>query len=226
MNPTPPKYALDLSDTIRGADGTPLHRIVALHDFGTVHSGDRGGYIRSHGNLSHHGNCWIFDDAQVSGNATVRGNAQVRNKARVSDHALVSDDALIGGHALICDQAVVAGNATVTANAGILQHAWILGTSEIKDDAVIAADLIVTNHCVGGDTVFNKQSQLGMRDIQDSNAALFTPNGGGRFGSGLFAALFLIVSTIGSVILYDPEPTAPDTTSPAHQAVPHSRAPS
>ena len=52
-------------------NGTVVHRIKALRDFGHVKKGNLGGWIESEDNLSHDGNCWVFDEAGVYGNARV-----------------------------------------------------------------------------------------------------------------------------------------------------------
>ena len=52
------KYKLT-DDTVTLANGTVLHRIRALEDFGRVKAGDLGGYIQSEDNLSHEGDCWV-----------------------------------------------------------------------------------------------------------------------------------------------------------------------
>lgn len=51
--------------------GKTLYRIRAVRDFGSVKTGEFGGYIEKEENLSHSGNAWIYDDAEVSGNAEV-----------------------------------------------------------------------------------------------------------------------------------------------------------
>lgn len=58
-----------------------LYRIRAVRDFGSVKTGDLGGYIEKEENLSH------FDDAEVSGNGKVSGNANVFDNARISGNA-------------------------------------------------------------------------------------------------------------------------------------------
>ena len=57
--------------------GKTLYRIEALIDFGSVKSGERGGFVEAENNLDQDGNAWVYGDAQVSGNAQVYGNAQV-----------------------------------------------------------------------------------------------------------------------------------------------------
>lgn len=59
--------------------GKTLYRIRAVRDFGSVKTGEFGGYIEKEENLSHSGNAWIYDDARVCGNAWVYGDARVYN---------------------------------------------------------------------------------------------------------------------------------------------------
>ena len=65
--------------------GKTLYRIRAVRDFGSVKTGEFGGYIEKEENLSHfgdaqvYGNAKVYGDARVSGNAWVYGNAEVFN---------------------------------------------------------------------------------------------------------------------------------------------------
>lgn len=65
--------------------GKTLYRIRAVRDFGSVKTGEFGGYIEKEENLSHFGNAWVsgnawvFDNARVYDNAWVFGNAEVFN---------------------------------------------------------------------------------------------------------------------------------------------------
>ena len=59
--------------------GKTLYRIRAVRDFGSVKTGEFGGYIEKEENLSHFGNAWIYGDARVFDNAWVYGNAEVFN---------------------------------------------------------------------------------------------------------------------------------------------------
>lgn len=68
-----------LTDETKIFCGKPLHRIVALRDFGNVKEGDRGGWIEKEENLSHGGSCWVDDNAKVYDNAKVCGNAEIYN---------------------------------------------------------------------------------------------------------------------------------------------------
>ena len=65
--------------------GKTLYRIRAVRDFGSVKTGEFGGYIEKEENLSHFGNAWVSGNAKVSGNARVSGNACVCGDAEVSD---------------------------------------------------------------------------------------------------------------------------------------------
>lgn len=88
-------------------NGTTLHRIRALKDFGDVAAGDLGGWIEKEENLSHDGGCWVsgnawvFGDARVAGDAWVSGNARVYGNAQVSGNARVFGDARVAGDAEI-----------------------------------------------------------------------------------------------------------------------------
>ena len=73
--------------------GKTLYRIRAVRDFGSVKTGEFGGYIEKEENLSHFGNAWVsgnawvFDNARVYDNAWVFGNAKVYGDAWVSGNA-------------------------------------------------------------------------------------------------------------------------------------------
>lgn len=87
------KYELT-KETVTISEKT-LYRIRAVRDFGSVKTGDLGGYIEKEENLSH------FDDAWVSGNAKVFDNAEVSGNGKVSGNANVFDNARISGNAEI-----------------------------------------------------------------------------------------------------------------------------
>lgn len=63
--------------------GKTLYRIRAVRDFGSVKTGEFGGYIEKEENLSHFGNAWIYGDAWVYGDARVSGNAWIYGDAEV-----------------------------------------------------------------------------------------------------------------------------------------------
>ena len=73
--------------------GKTLYRIRAVRDFGSVKTGEFGGYIEKEENLSHFGNAW------VSGNAWVFDNARVYDDAWVCGDAKVYGDAWVSGNA-------------------------------------------------------------------------------------------------------------------------------
>ena len=79
--------------------GKTLYRIRAVRDFGSVKTGEFGGYIEKEENLSHFGNAWISGDAWVYGDARVSGNAWIYGDARVFGDARVSGNARVFGNA-------------------------------------------------------------------------------------------------------------------------------
>lgn len=74
------KKKFELTDETKTLDdGTVLHRIKALIDFGEVKAGIIGGWIEKETNLSQDGDAWVYGDARVYGDAWVSGNAWVEN---------------------------------------------------------------------------------------------------------------------------------------------------
>ena len=65
--------------------GKTLYRIRAVRDFGSVKTGEFGGYIEKEENLSHFGNAWVYGNAKVYGDAKVSGKACVCGDAEVSN---------------------------------------------------------------------------------------------------------------------------------------------
>ena len=111
--------------------GKTLYRIRAVRDFGSVKTGEFGGYIEKEENLSHFGNAWIYGDAWVYGNARVFGNAWVYGDARVSENAWVYGDARVFGNARVFDNAWVYGNAKVYGDARVSGNARVYGNAEV-----------------------------------------------------------------------------------------------
>ena len=91
--------------------GKTLYRIRAVRDFGSVKTGEFGGYIEKEENLSH------FDNAWVSGNA------------RVYDNAWVYDDTWVYDNAWVCGDAKVYGDAWFSGNAEVFntRHFFVQG---------------------------------------------------------------------------------------------------
>lgn len=69
--------------------GKTLYRIRAVRDFGSVKTGEFGGYIEKEENLSHFGDAWVYGNAKVYGDVRVSGNAWIYGDARVSGNAEV-----------------------------------------------------------------------------------------------------------------------------------------
>ena len=111
--------------------GKTLYRIRAVRDFGSVKTGEFGGYIEKEENLSHFDNAWVCGDAWVFGNARVYddawvfGNARVCGDAKVFGNARVYDDAWVFGNARVC------GDAKVYGNARVYDDAWVSGNAEV-----------------------------------------------------------------------------------------------
>jgi carbonic anhydrase/acetyltransferase-like protein (isoleucine patch superfamily) len=119
------KYELSAQAVELG--GVTMHRIRAVRDFGTVKSGDLGGFVESERNLAHDGNAWVSGDARVSGNAMVSGDALVSGDARVFDNARVSGDALVFDNAWVGGDALVSGDARVSGDAQVGSYAVVSG---------------------------------------------------------------------------------------------------
>lgn len=100
----------ELTDDIIHFNGRPLHRIIALRDFGKVKKGDKGGWIESEKNLSHKGNCWISNNAKVYDNAKILYNALVCGDTVICDNAQVCGETIRGGVAVICGDAIISSN--------------------------------------------------------------------------------------------------------------------
>ena len=87
--------------------GKTLYRIRAVRDFGSVKTGEFGGYIEKEENLSHFGNAWVYGNAKVYGDARVSGDARVFDNAWVYGNAKVYGDARVSGNAWVYGNAEV-----------------------------------------------------------------------------------------------------------------------
>ena len=103
--------------------GKTLYRIEALIDFGSVKSGERGGFVEAENNLDQDGDAWVSGNALVSGNARVYGDARVYGNARVYGDARVYGNALVSGNAQVSGDALVSGNAWVSGDARVSGNA-------------------------------------------------------------------------------------------------------
>ena len=111
--------------------GKTLYRIRAVRDFGSVKTGEFGGYIEKEENLSHFGNAWIYGDAWVYGDARVSGNAWIYGDARVFGDARVSGNARVSENAWVYGDARVSGNAWAYGEVQVAGNAWIYGDAEV-----------------------------------------------------------------------------------------------
>lgn len=105
--------------------GKTLYRIRAVRDFGSVKTGEFGGYIEKEENLSHFGNAWVSGNAWVFDNARVYDDTWVYGNARVYDNAWVFGNAWFFGNARVYDDAWVCGDAKVYGDA------WVSGNAEV-----------------------------------------------------------------------------------------------
>ena len=91
----------ELTTETKVVSGHTLYRIRALVAFGSVDTGELGGWIEKESNLAQDGNAWVYGDAEVYDNAWVYGDAEVYGNARVYGNAWVSGDAWVYGNASI-----------------------------------------------------------------------------------------------------------------------------
>jgi carbonic anhydrase/acetyltransferase-like protein (isoleucine patch superfamily) len=175
---TDKKY--ELTDETLEHNGHTLHRIRAIRDFGSVKSGQLGGFVESEYNLGHFGNCWIrgnakvydsgrvredayvqlsaevFEGATVTGEACVDFDARVYGKAVVTDHARISGhakvygDAYVSDHALVSDYAEVFGNASLFTTVYVYEHATVCGTARIYRNAKVCGHATITDGDIHG----------------------------------------------------------------------------
>lgn len=133
-------------------NGTILHRIKAIRDFGDVKKGDLGGFIEKEENLSHDGDCWVSGDAGVYENAKIHdsvhvyGNARVFGNVEAYGYARVYSDAEVSDNASIRNDAVVQGNARVRGNACISDSAKVGGNAQVMDDAKVCGNSWLFNN--------------------------------------------------------------------------------
>ena len=97
------KFELLFDDTIE-VFGRKLFRIKAKINFGTVETGELGGYIEKEENLSENGNAWVTGNARVTGDAKVTGDAWVTGDALVTGDTWVTGKARVTGDAEVKSQ--------------------------------------------------------------------------------------------------------------------------
>ena len=125
--------------------GKTLYRIRAVRDFGSVKTGEFGGYIEKEENLSHFGNAWVSGNAWVFDNARVYDNAWVFGNAWVFDNARVYDNAWVFGNAWVFDNARVYDDTWVYGNARVYDNAWVFGNAKVYGDAWVSGNAEVFN---------------------------------------------------------------------------------
>ena len=132
--------------------GKTLYRIRAVRDFGSVKTGEFGGYIEKEENLSHFGDAWVYGNAKVYGDARVSGNAWIYGDARVFGNAWAYGNAKVYGDARVSGNARVYGNAKVYGDARVSGNAWAYGEVQVAGNAWIYGDArVFGNAWVYGD---------------------------------------------------------------------------
>ena len=111
--------------------GKTLYRIRAVRDFGSVKTGEFGGYIEKEENLSHFGDAWVYGNAKVYGDARVSGNAWAYGEVQVAGNAWIYGDARVFGNARVSGNARVYGNAKVYGDARVSDNARVYGNAEV-----------------------------------------------------------------------------------------------
>ena len=125
-----------------------LYRIEALRNFGSIKTGDKGGFVQSYHNLSQEGDCWIHGEAKVFGNAKVYENAQVFGSAEVCGYASVKGDAFVFGRAKVYGSAFVKGNAFVFGRAKVYGWAKVFGKAQVFGDAKVYGNAFVKGDAI------------------------------------------------------------------------------
>ena len=127
----------ELTDETIEHNGHTLHRIRALRNFGSVRSGDWGGFVESEFNLSHEGDCWIGSNAKVYGNGRVQQYARVRHLAEVYDRATIAGEAIVDYNAKVYGNAVITDEAHVTDYAEVYESAFVSDRAYVSDHAQV-----------------------------------------------------------------------------------------
>lgn len=125
----------ELTTETKVVSGHTLYRIRALVAFGSVDTGELGGWIEKESNLAQDGNAWVYGDAEVYDNAWVYGDAEVYGNARVSGDAEVYGHARIYGDTKVSNHARIFGNARIYDNAEVYGYARVYGNAWVSGDA-------------------------------------------------------------------------------------------
>ena len=85
----------ELTTETKVVSGHTLYRIRALVAFGSVDTGELGGWIEKESNLAQDGNAWVYGSARVYGDAAVRrdAHAALRTEAQLRSATFEHDAA-------------------------------------------------------------------------------------------------------------------------------------
>ena len=177
---------------------TKLYRIKALKNFGTIKTGELGGYIEKESNLSHEGDCWVSNNAKVFQNAEVSDNAMVYMDAVVAGYAKIKDDTRIYDSAMVHGFAIISEKANIFNNAVIAQEGKVSGTALVRGHACILDGCVEGNSIICDcakiignsnikDMYIGSDSTIGDYGIMTSNKDLMNIHGlGSRFDTTTF----------------------------------------
>jgi hypothetical protein len=132
------KYELLLDESIE-VMGTKLFRIRAKCSFGSIETGEKGGYIEAEKNLSQENNAWVAGDAGVSGDAWVSGDARVSGDAWVSKPSDMLVVGPIGSRSAFLTVIIPSGKASTGCFSGSLDE---LEEAAKKNDGQDYLDLL------------------------------------------------------------------------------------
>lgn len=181
------KYELT-DETFKLDNGTTLHRVRALCDFGDVKKGQIGGFIESEENLSTNitDTCWVTDNAKVYGHAKILSDAVVGGLAEVFDHATVSGYAKVTGHVTICDFAEISGAPEISGEAHIGECSEIRGQAKIHDNVSIMGRAIVDGNAEIFDSCYITDRARVHGDAQLFNACIVSKDANVRGDVSIF----------------------------------------
>ena len=122
---------------------TEVHQIRAVSDFGSVHSGDIGGWISSDRNLSQTGTCWIGPNVAVTEDSMVLHNAKCYGNGVISGYSLICENAFINSDDFQIRDCHLLGNSKILSK-WFRNRAFfrMVGNSKIDADRITISERI------------------------------------------------------------------------------------
>jgi carbonic anhydrase/acetyltransferase-like protein (isoleucine patch superfamily) len=161
--------------------GFTVYQIQAVNDFGSVKTGDLGGWVENEYNLSQDGYCWIsnnavalrnsrvyhnaqiMDDATITGYARVCGNAVVKDQAQVSGFAQIRDESIIYDNSLITDHTMVTDNSMVGGNSLVFKYAKLGSNAKVASYQHIQGNVVSDISDIRTNLIENISAQTGLK---------------------------------------------------------------